>query len=257
MGGPPRERQPRVWAPTPKLSAQRAIIIDARTGDTLFEKNGAVCGQVASTQKLLTALIVARSGNLDSLVSILREDFPEDLCRKPMQLGLASGERYTRRELLIGMLVGSANEATLALARDNAGSVAAFAECMNDAAAELGMKNSHFVNPTGLPDDRQFSTARDLAKLAHVVDSLSHLREIVRLRNFRIKKPDGSEILCENTNLLLRRFSDCDGMKTGFTRAAGYCLVSSGERDGNRRLAVVLNSTRDGVWTDSQRLLGG
>jgi len=238
-----------------EIAARRAIVVEPQTDEILLEKNADVRGEVASTQKLLTALIIARDGELDARVSILAEDFPDDASCLPVQLGFAPNETYTRRELLIGMLVGSANEAARALARDSVGNLAVFAERMNDVAVDLGMADSRFFNPTGLPDDRQFSTPRDLATLAKAIDSTALLREIVRMKRFCLHKRDGTAIECANTNRLLQHFSMCDGMKTGFTRSAGYCLVGSGEIKGRRRLVVVLNCARDEVWADSQKLL--
>jgi len=200
-----------------EIAAQRAIVIEPETDEILLAKNADVRGQVASTQKLLSALVIALEGHLNSAVTILPEDRACDPSFLAIQLGLSAYETYSRRDLLIGMLVGSANDAASALARDVAGSVPRFVERMNDLAADLGMSNSRFANPTGLPDERQFSTARDMAKLAEAVDATASLRKIVSLQRFSLLKNDGTAIEIRTTNRLLKSCSNCDGMKTGFT----------------------------------------
>jgi D-alanyl-D-alanine carboxypeptidase (penicillin-binding protein 5/6) len=156
------------------------------------------------------------------------------------------------------VLVKSSNDIAQALARDNAGSVAAFVEKMNEKAKALGLQNTHFVNPHGLPgltDDQPYSTARDLAVIAKWADKMPEIRAIVKLQSYKFKKPDGKFIDLANTNRVLRTASYCDGMKTGYTDAAGYCLVATGERNGRRRIVVILNDTESGVWKDAQALL--
>ncbi len=148
----------------------------------------------------------------------------------------------------------SCNDLAQTLARDNAGTLEAFADKMNKRAAELGMADSHFVNPHGLPVDNQYSTARDMARLALFADVRPEIRDIVTVRQFEFIKPDGRSIFLENTNRVLRSSRICDGMKTGYTLASGHCLVCSGEQDGRRRIVVVLNDN-EAVWRDAQALL--
>ena len=243
------EREKR--GPAPSVNAERVIVVDALNGEVLAEKNADRKAPVASTQKLLTALIIAETGGLDDLVTIAKED---SNCA-PVKISMAEGEQYSRRQLLTALMVKSFNNIARALARDNAGSVDAFALKMNHKAESLGMENSHFVNPNGLPADDQYSTARDMSKVALAVDSVPELRQIVSTRTFAWKRSNGSFETLENTNRVLRTCEFCDGMKTGYTDAAGYCLVSSGEKDGRRRIVVVLSDTRDSVWKDSQALL--
>lgn len=151
-----------VWpADAPGLYADAAILIDANSGDVLFQKNADQRRQVASTQKLLTALMVCRRGNLGAPVTVM----PEDTRVEPTKLGLRSGERYTRRALLESIMVKSCNDACAALARDHSGSEAAFAADMNAAAWSVGARNSYFINSNGLPAP-QYSTARDIARIA-------------------------------------------------------------------------------------------
>ncbi|MEZ0385634.1 MAG: serine hydrolase, partial [Verrucomicrobium sp.] len=138
----------------PKVQAERVMVVDASTGEVLFEKNADRKAPVASTQKLLTALLVVEDGNLDQTVTVEQGDTQ---CA-PVRLGIKTGEQYSRRQLLTALMVKSSNDIAQALARDNAGSLESFAKKMNARAAELGMKDSRFVNPHGLPIDGQYST---------------------------------------------------------------------------------------------------
>lgn len=238
----------------PQISAGRCIIIDPETDDVLFEKNPDVKGAIASTTKIMTGLLVVEAGDLDKVVTV---ELGDTQCA-PVRIGLKVGETYTRRQLLTAMMVKSSNDIAQALARDNAGSVAAFATKMNERAKQLGLQNTFFVNPHGLPsttDQDPFSTARDLAVIAKAADKQPELRKVVKLQSYKFLRPDGKAIDLANTNRVLRTASYCDGMKTGYTDAAGYCLVATGERNGRRRIVVVLNDTSEGVWRDAQALL--
>lgn len=236
--------------PVPAIRADRAIVVDAKTGDILFEKNADKRGPVGSTQKLLTSLIICESGNLDDYLTVEESDTD---CA-PVRLGIKPGETYQRIQILTALLVKSCNDLAQALARDNAGSIEAFVDKMNKRAVALGMKDSHFMNPHGLPIEDQYSTARDMARLALFADVRPEIRDIVTVRRFEFIKPGDTSVLLENTNRVLRSCSYCDGMKTGYTQASGHCLVSSGEKDGRRRIVVVLNDT-EAIWRDSQALL--
>jgi len=235
----------------PAVVANRAIVVDTATGEVLFEKNADVSGPIASTQKLLTALLVVERGDLDGEFEIVREDTQA----APTRLGLEVGEQFTRRQLVTALLVRSFNDIAEALARDHSGSVAAFSEAMNERAKELGMESSNFENPHGLPHPRQVSTARDLAKLALAVDGVAEIRGMVAKEGFTLVRAGGREVSLVNTNRVLRACEWCDGMKTGFTNLSGFCLVCSGEKDGRRRIVVVLNSNSQSVWNDARRLL--
>ncbi len=240
--------------PIPQVSADRVIVIDTASDDVLFEKNPDKRGAIASTTKLLTALLVVEAGDLDKIITVEQSDTQ---CA-PVRLGLKAGEQYTRRQLLTAVLVKSSNDIAQVLARDNAGSVEAFAAKMNAKCAELGLQNSHYVNPHGLPsrtEDEPYSTARDLSVIARACDKQADIRQIVKLTSYSFKWPNGKVTELSNTNRVLRTASYCDGMKTGYTDAAGYCLVASGERNGKRRIVVVLNDTEGGVWRDAQALL--
>ncbi|MFM7604409.1 MAG: serine hydrolase [Prosthecobacter sp.] len=240
--------------PVPIVSADRSIVIDPVSDDVLFEKNADKRGAIASTTKIMTGLLIVEAGSLDQMVTIEKSDTQ---CA-PVRLGIKEGETYTRQQLLTAVLVKSSNDIAQALARDNAGSVTAFVEKMNAKAKGLGLQNTHFVNPHGLPglnEDQPYSTARELAVITKMADKLPEIRQIVKRQTYKFKKPDGRSIDLTNTNRVLRTTAYCDGMKTGYTDAAGYCLVATGERNGRRRIVVVLNDTESGVWRDAQALL--
>ena len=242
--------------PAPSTTAERILVLDPKLPDVpLFERAAGKKGAIASTTKLMTALLLAEAGDLDKPLTVEQSDTE---CA-PVRMGLKKGEVYTRRNLLTALMVKSSNDIAQALARDNAGSVQAFVEKMNARAKALGCKDTLFINPNGLPpvndQPEPYSTAYDLAKIALAVDPIPDVRAMIKLKSYWFEKPDGKKIPLENTNRVLRTYEFCDGMKTGFTQAAGYCLVASGEKDGRRRIVVILNGSKDGVWRDAQNLL--
>ena len=235
----------------PEVAAQSVILCDASTGRVLYEKNPDQQRPVASTQKLLTALVIAEAGDLSAKVHVERED---GMC-EPTKLGLKAGETYRRYDLLKVLLIKSMNDVARCLARDNAGSIDAFADKMNAKAREIGMKHSHFVNPNGLPAPDQYSSARDMARLALFAYRNRILRGIVSQRTLTWQYADGKTAVFENTNKLLKYIGICNGMKTGYTEAAGHCLVASATDGGRHLIAVVLGDhRREFIWTDSYRL---
>jgi D-alanyl-D-alanine carboxypeptidase (penicillin-binding protein 5/6) len=239
------------WPPgAPALFATSAIMIDARSGDVIFQKNADERRQVASTQKLLTALLVARRGDLDRKVVIA----PEDTRVEPTKLGLKAGESYTRRSLLEVIMVKSCNDACAALARDHSGSEAAFTADMNAAAWALGARSSNFANSHGLPA-AQFSTARDIARIAFHAYRQPVLREIMRQPVAVFRHNNGRITRLKATNKLLARSPAFDGMKTGYTVAAGRCLVSSGRFHGRDVILVQLGSKTKHIFDDAARVM--
>jgi D-alanyl-D-alanine carboxypeptidase (penicillin-binding protein 5/6) len=236
----------------PRTRAASVLVADATTGQVLYEKNADQQRPPASTQKLLTALLIVEAGNLDKRVMVAASDTRVE----PVTLGIKPGEVYTRRELLQVLLVHSVNDVACVLARDNAGSVAEFADKMNAKAQELGMKKSHFVNPNGLPAPDQYSSARDMARLALAAYRSPTIRSIVSTKSLVFEFADGRLEAFRNTNRILRDSPFCNGMKTGYTQAAGHCLVSSGTRNGREVIAVVLgDKDRSCLWRDSSSLL--
>ncbi len=235
----------------PKLAAAGAIVIDSLTGQVLYAKNEDAREYPASSTKILTALLVIEAGDLDKIVNIGLADTKVE----PSCLDLVPGEQYTRRQLLYGLLLKSANDVAMALARDNAGSVPAFAEKMNRRAAELGATSSHFTNPHGLHDADHYTTAHDLALIARAAMQQPCFRQIVSTIYYPWKSGHGTVYQLRNHNRLLRHFAGCNGLKTGYTRAAQQVLVSSALRDGHEAISVVLHTDKPGIWNDSKALL--
>jgi serine-type D-Ala-D-Ala carboxypeptidase (penicillin-binding protein 5/6) len=235
----------------PNTRANSVMVVDARTGVVLHEKNADQPRPAASTQKLLTALIVAETGYLDRPVRVE----PIDTLAEPVRLNIRPGDVYQRIDLLRALLVKSPNDVARCLARDNAGSIEAFADRMNAKAQLLGATHSHFVNPNGLPMPGQYSTARDLAIIARAAYANPTIRSIVCLPQLVFRYANGRTRELENTNKVLKRLPFCNGMKTGYTEAAGHCLIASGSRPGRDVIVVVLGDTKSGVWTDAASLL--
>jgi len=235
----------------PKIHATSAILVDAQSGRVLHSVNPDQERAVASTQKIMTALLVAEGGGLDKTVRIEASD----TWAEPSKLDIKAGEVYRRGDLLRILLVKSMNDVARALARDNAGSVEAFAKKMNAKAAQLGMSSSHFVNPNGLPAEGQHSSARDMAKVAAAAYKIRAIREIVCLKELQWQHPNGKISEFHNTNRVLSSLKACNGMKTGYTQAAGFCLVSSASAGGKDVISVVLGDAKEFVWNDSHRLL--
>jgi D-alanyl-D-alanine carboxypeptidase (penicillin-binding protein 5/6) len=164
------------------------------------------------------------------------------------------GETYTRYDLINVLLVHSMNDVARALARDNGGSIEGFAAKMNGKAAQLGMRNSNFVNPNGLPVPGQYSTARDMAQVAMAAYRNRILRGFVCQKSVTWHYNDGRVRVFETTNRVLKNYPLCNGMKTGYTEAAGHCLVSSAAHNGREVIAVVLGDNKN-IWIDSYKLL--
>jgi D-alanyl-D-alanine carboxypeptidase (penicillin-binding protein 5/6) len=200
---------------------------------------------------LLTALIIAETGYLDRLVRVEQID----TLAEPVKLNIRPGDFYQRIDLLRALLVKSPNDVARCLARDNAGSLEAFADKMNAKAQMLGATHSHFINPNCLPMPGQYSTARDLAIIARAAYGNPTIRSIVCLPQLVFRYANGRTRELENTNKVLKRLPFCNGMKTGYTEAAGHCLIASGSRPGRDIIVVVLGDTKSGVWTDAASLL--
>jgi len=235
----------------PEVKGASVIVVDAKTGETLYERNANKKRPVASTQKLLTSLIVVEQGNLDKEVVVQ----PIDEATEPTTLQLKPGTSYTRGYLLQALLVKSANDVARALGRDVGGSIEGFAEMMNRRAAALGMTSSHFVNPNGLPIPDQYSTAADMAKVARAAHANPVLRPIMTIKYLPFRYADGHVHILQNTNRVLRENWFCSGMKTGYTEAAKHCLVSSGEYNGREVICIILGGSKERVFSDSAHML--
>ena len=237
---------------TPPFTRAKAVLVtDVRSGQILYERNADAPRAAASTQKLLTALIVAETGYLDKDVTVQATDTDAE----PVRLNIKPGEVYQRIDLLRALLVKSPNDVARCLARDNAGSIEAFAAKMNAKARELGATHSHFVNPNGLPIPDQWTTARDLAVIARAAYANPTIRSIVCLPQLAFRYANGHVRELENTNKVLKQLSYCNGMKTGYTEAAGHCLIASGTVPGRDIIVVVLGDSKSNVWRDASALL--
>lgn len=233
------------------ITAKSVVLFDANSGKVIFKKNENEKRPVASTQKLLTALIVAESGDLSKPVVIEEIDNNVD----PTKIPVRPGDTYSRRQLLTALLVKSPNNVARALARDYAGNLSNFALEMNQRMSKLGGTSSNFINPNGLPADGQYSTARDMARVARAVYFNSDLRNIINTPYYQFKFASGNTEILRNTNRVLRTYSFCNGMKTGYTDLAGHCLISSASWNGKDVIAVVLGDNKTRIWDESARLL--
>jgi len=250
------EATPTVPAPQPgateelPLAAWGAILLDELTGKVLYERNADAPQYPASTTKIMTALLVIESGDLEREVECTLEDSKVG----ESSLELKPGQRFTRRQMLYGMMLKSANDVAHALGRDNAGSIEAFAEKMNHRASELGAQNTHFVNPNGLHDPNHYTTPRDLALIARAAMHQPLFRKIVGTREYGWSV-DGVINPLHNHNHLLERFPGCTGVKTGYTYPSQQVLVSSAMRGNIEVLSVVMHTDKPGIWNDSMLLL--
>jgi D-alanyl-D-alanine carboxypeptidase (penicillin-binding protein 5/6) len=235
----------------PTIHGKSAIVVEVQSGRVLYHKNSREPRAVASTQKLLTALLIAEAGNLWETVTIQ----PSDTAAAPTKFYLKAGQQYSRYDLLQALLLRSANDVALALARDNSGSVEAFMEKMNRRARSMGATSSRFRNPNGLPAEGQVSTARDMAIIARNAYANPVIRKIVATPRAEFRYSDGRVREMVNTNRVLHQSPFCNGMKTGYTDAAGHCLVTSGQENGRDIITVILGSNKANVWKDSKRLL--
>ncbi len=232
------------------LSAQSAILVEAHTGTVLYAKNEKEHRSIASTTKIMTALLTIEAGELDKRFVV----DPVAINVEGTSMGLKQGDTVTRRALCAGMLLPSGNDAANAAAINVAGSMSAFAELMNKRAASLGMNDSRFVTPSGLDADGQYSCAYDLALLTAAAlqnDTFSEICGSVKIQTEFGNPPTKRTLV--NSNKLLYSYPDCIGVKTGFTDNAKRTLVSAAERDGVRLIAVTLNAPND--WEDHTKLL--
>lgn len=239
--------------PTPKIKARGYLLIDYDSGQVLAEKKADARMEPASLTKMLTTYVAARelergSIHLDDMVTVSKKAWKMPGSRMFIEVG----KKVSVKDLLKGIIVQSGNDATVALAEYVAGSEDAFVSLMNQHAAELGMTDSHFVNSTGLPNKNHYTTPRDLAKLARALihDEPEHY-EWYSEKSFKFNK-----IKQYNRNKLLWRNKFVDGIKTGHTDSAGFCLVASAKRDGMRLISVVLGTkSEEARATESEKLI--
>lgn len=230
--------------PVQAISAEKAIVLDGQTGRVLFEKNADSQSLIASTTKIMTALLVCEQCNVLDRMRIPREAVGIE----GSSMYLKEGEVLTIQDLLYGLMLHSGNDAAVALAIYCGGTVEGFAQLMNDKAHDLGMTNSHFVNPNGLDAPDHYSTARDLAIL-----SAYAMENPIFAKTVSCKSIKAGERYLTNHNKLLWRLEGANGVKTGYTKAAGRILVSGAKRSGRQLIAVTINAPSD--WNDHTALL--
>jgi D-alanyl-D-alanine carboxypeptidase len=225
------------------------VLYEPQSGNFLTEKAADKRLPMASTTKIMTALVVLEHCDLEAVVTVPREAVGAE----GSSVYLYEGEEITVRTLLYALLLSSANDAAIALALHAAGSVSAFADMMNAKAASLGLKDTHFINPHGLHDEAHYTTARELALITAAAMKNTLFAEIVSTR--RHTAPQNGTDACRlllNHNKLLRTYEGAVGVKTGYTRASGRCLVSAANRNGLLLIAVTLNDAND--WRDHTAL---
>ncbi len=236
----------------PSTGAKSFIIQDYGSGNILAEKNSDVSVEPASITKLMTAYTIfneLQSGNI-ALTDIVT--ISEKAWRTPgSRMFVEVGKQVAVEDLLQGMIVQSGNDATVALAEYVAGSEDSFAALMNKHAEEIGLTGSHFMNSTGLPDDNHYMTARDIAQLSTLL--IKNYPEYYKW--YSQKEYTFNDITQHNRNKLLWRDDSVDGLKTGHTDSAGWCLVTSAEKEGMRLITVVLGTNSDNARTDASQAL--
>lgn len=234
----------------PEVSAKSAIVIEAATGRVLYEKSAEERRYPASTTKTMTLIVALEHANLDDIVTTSANAASTE----GSSLWLSEGEQLKLRDLLYGIMLVSGNDATVAVAEHISGSVDNFAKLMTEKAHAIGAKNTNFTNSSGLPDPNHYSTAHDLATIAAYGYKNPLFNEIVGTKHKVIPWPgkDHDRDLY-NENRMLYLTEGGNGVKTGYTDAAGRCLISGANRNNVQIIAVVLDSER--MWEDSMALL--
>jgi D-alanyl-D-alanine carboxypeptidase (penicillin-binding protein 5/6) len=225
------------------LAAAQAILIDVPTGRVLFARRPDDPRPIASLTKIMTAMLVLERADLDAVVRVTRQA----AAAPPSVMGLRAGERITVRNLLYGLMLRSGNDAAIALAQHVSGSVPAFLALMNTRARELGLEHTSFASPNGL-DDRGYSTARDLARLTRAAMADPRFVRLVDTGTYRMSAPAPRHRILHNINLFVGQYAGAIGVKTGYTSAAGDCLVAAAQRGGRVLIAVVLGEPTNTHW---------
>ncbi len=233
-----------VHAEEPAVSAKSAIVLEYHTGKVLYAKNAETPLPMASTTKIMTALLALEKASLTDTVTIGANAAGVE----GSSMYLKIGETLSMEELLCGLMLSSGNDAAVAIAEHIAGNEKAFANMMTERAKELGCENTQFQNASGLPDDAHFTTALELARITGKALENGKFREIVGKKSAKA----GGRTL-SNHNKMLSLYDGAIGVKTGFTKAAGRTLVSAAVRDGVELICVTLNAPDD--WTDHTHLL--
>lgn len=233
---------------SPEISGEYACVMEAETGEVLFEYNGDITHSMASTTKIMTALVALESSSPDELVSVSRNAAYQE----GSSAYLAQNEKIKMKDLLYGLMLNSGNDAAVAVAEHISGNEATFAEKMTDRAKALGAFNTQFKNPSGLDAEGHYTTAVDLARITAAALKIPEFREIVSTI-YKEVDYSGGRLCFSNHNKLLKSYDGCIGVKTGFTKKTGRCLVSAAERDGITIVCVTLRAPDD--WNDHKKLL--
>lgn len=230
------------------VSAASAILMEASTGQALFEKDADTKRPMASTTKIMTGLLAIESGELSREITVTAESSGVE----GSSVYLEAGDKLTLSDLVYALMLESANDAASAIAIGISGSVEAFSELMNRKAEELSLNSTCFKNPHGLSAEGHYTTARDLARLTAYAMENDTFREIVSTESCNIAF-SGKCVHLRNHNKMLRLYDGAVGVKTGFTKASGRCLVSAAQRDGLSLVCVTLNAPDD--WNDHTLML--
>ncbi len=233
----------------PSLSAGSAVLLEAESSSLLTAKNADKRMAMASTTKIMTALVALENSDPEQVVSVAADAVGVE----GSSIYLFEGERITMLDLLYAMLLESANDAAAAIAIEVGGSIEGFSALMNDKADEMGLVDTHFVNPHGLYDDEHYTTARELALITAEALGNEIFRRIVSTKKHTLVAVDGNDRLLYNHNKMLTLYEGAIGVKTGYTKKSGRALVSAAERDGLTLIAVTLNAPDD--WNDHKKLL--
>jgi len=222
----------------PQSSGKAAVLMDGGSGRILYEKNSHEKLPIASTTKIMTAIVALENGNLNDVVSIP----PEASGVEGSSVWLSPGENHSLKDLLYALMLRSGNDAATAIAIHIGGSVEGFVNMMNNTAKKIGANNTHFVNPHGLHDDNHYSTAYDLALIASYALKNPIFEEIVSTKYYTMPW-EGHEWdrTLKNKNKILWTYEGANGVKTGFTKKAGRCFVGAAKRNGMQLVAVVLD----------------
>ena len=230
------------------VNAKAAVIYEPESDTILYAKDEGSRLPMASTTKIMTALVAIERENLNKKIKV----DPRAVGIEGSSAYLRVGEEFTLRELLYALMLRSANDAAEAIAYAVAGGLDEFALLMNEKATALGLSNTHFTNPHGLDDDEHYTTALELAKITAAAMKYPEFREIVSTKTKRIEK-EGLTRLFANHNKMLSRYDGCIGVKTGYTQKSGRCLVSAAERDDVLLITVTLSCPDD--WREHERML--
>jgi len=240
------------------IASQAAVLMDGKTGRVLWQKNMDEELPMASTTKIMTAIIALESGKLEQTVTAGKNA----AAAPKVKMGLSVGEKHRLYDLLYPLMLESSNDAAVAIAEHIGGSVEGFAELMNEKAREIGAVNTEFVTPNGLDKDNHHSTAYDMALIARYALENEEFVKIINTRSITIplKNMEEKQYSFNNKNRLLSEFEGAMGVKTGFTGKAGNCFVGAAQRGDRRFISVVLASGwgsrgKEMKWVDSKKLL--